>query len=97
MNTQFLPQPDDPLLTSDEAAAYLDVAKHTLSVWRSTGRYRLPFVKVGRLVRYRKSDLDAFLARRTVGVNQGASKRPGRKKTVMKLALQKWSSPLRRV
>ncbi|CAK0743211.1 hypothetical protein CCP4SC76_1300001 [Gammaproteobacteria bacterium] len=76
MNAQSLPQPDDPLLTDFEAAAYLDVAKHTLAVWRSTGRYRLPFVKVGRLVRYRRSDLDAFLARRTTGINQVATKRP---------------------
>jgi len=36
-----------------------------LSVWRSTGRYNLPYMKVGRLVRYRLSDLAEFLARRT--------------------------------
>jgi excisionase family DNA binding protein len=35
-----------------------------LSVWRSTGRYNLPFLKVGRLVRYRRADLDAWLAAR---------------------------------
>lgn len=59
----------DPLLTDDQAAEYLSVKKHTLAVWRSTGRYNLPFVKIGRSVRYRKSDLDAFLDHRTVGAD----------------------------
>ena len=54
------------LLTEDQAAEYIGVTPGTLSVWRSTGRYALPFVKCGRLVRYRMSDLDAFLERRTV-------------------------------
>lgn len=57
----------DPRFSPKEAAEYLDVGVNTLSVWRCTGRYNLPFIKVGRLVRYRKSDLDAFLTRRTRG------------------------------
>jgi predicted DNA-binding transcriptional regulator AlpA len=48
-----------------QAAAALGIKASTLSVWRSTGRYNLPFVKVGRMVRYRISDLAEFLARRT--------------------------------
>ena len=50
--------PHDPLYDELEAAAYLKAAPRTLAVWRCTGRYDLPFVKVGRSVRYRKSDLD---------------------------------------
>lgn len=49
------------LLTRREAAAYLGVAEQTLAVWKCTGRRSLPFVKIGRLVRYRKADLDAFI------------------------------------
>lgn len=49
------------LLNETEAAKILGVAPGTLSVWRSTGRYNLPFVKVGRNVRYRPSDLDEWL------------------------------------
>ena len=50
----------------DKAAAdLLDVTPGTLSVWRSTGRYNLPFVKIGRKVRYRRADLLAWLERRT--------------------------------
>ena len=57
----------DPLLTPAEAAAYIGVTENTLSVWRCVGRYNIQFVKVGRLVKYRKSALDAFLDRRTIG------------------------------
>ena len=53
------------LLDEREAAAYLDVSDGTLPVWRSTGRYNLPFIKVGRKVRYRRADLDSWLASRT--------------------------------
>ena len=49
-----------------QAAAYLGVAEDTLAIWRCTKRYPLPYIKVGRLIQYRKSDLDAFLALRTV-------------------------------
>ena len=57
----------DPLLTPPEAAAYIGVTENTLSVWRCVGRYAIPYIKSGRLVKYRKSALDAFLDRRTVG------------------------------
>ncbi len=55
------------LLTRKEAADYLGVAENTLSVWASEGRYRLPYIKVGRLVKYRLSDLREFIARNTQG------------------------------
>lgn len=54
-----------PLLSRAEAAEYLGVKIQTLALWASTGRYSLPFVKVGRLSKYRQSDLDEFLARNT--------------------------------
>lgn len=54
----------DNLLSPMEASLLLGVSVDTLSVWRCTGRYNLPFVKVGRLVRYRKSDLDTWLENR---------------------------------
>ena len=53
------------LLDEKAAAEILQVAPGTLSVWRSTGRYGIPFVKVGRRVRYRRSDLEVWLASRT--------------------------------
>lgn len=48
-----------------QAADVLGVRPNTLAVWRSTGRYNLPYLKVGRLVKYRISDLAEFLASRT--------------------------------
>lgn len=54
------------LLSSHQAAIYIGVSPGTLEVWRCTKRYKIPFIKVGRLVRYRKSELDNFLKRRTV-------------------------------
>ena len=53
------------LLSETEAAHLLTVSPGTLSVWRSTGRYNLPFVKVGRRVRYKRADLLAWLDNRT--------------------------------
>jgi excisionase family DNA binding protein len=55
------------LVSRKEAAAYLGASEHTLAVWASTKRYPLPYVKIGRLVRYRRADLDAFIARNVVG------------------------------
>ena len=55
----------DELLNEVEAAAAIDVTPGTLSVWRSTGRYGIPFIKIGRNVRYRRSDLVAWLESRT--------------------------------
>lgn len=60
--------PKNPPVHIDDkqAADALGVKPTTLAVWRSTGRYSLPFLKVGRLVKYRLSDLAEFLARRTL-------------------------------
>ena len=54
------------LLTRREAAAFLGVAPQTLAIWRSADRYDLPVVKVGRLSKYRREDLERFLSRNTI-------------------------------
>lgn len=54
------------LLNEAEAAAFLDVSQQTLAVWRSTGRYKLPFTRIGRSIRYKLADLEAFIESRTV-------------------------------
>jgi excisionase family DNA binding protein len=61
---QLIGRTDDQLLDQKQAAERLTVSPGTLAVWRCTGRYNLPFVKVGRVVRYRSSDLDAWLNER---------------------------------
>ncbi|PCJ09737.1 MAG: hypothetical protein COB16_03340 [Rhodobacteraceae bacterium] len=40
------------LLTPEQVSDYLGVSVETLNVWRCTKRYNLPYLKVGRLVRY---------------------------------------------
>jgi excisionase family DNA binding protein len=50
------------LLDSWEAADMLGVAKHTLDNWRTAGEPPLPFVRVGKRIRYRVGDLDAYVA-----------------------------------
>lgn len=76
------------LLTRREAAAYLGLNPDTLAAWACTGRYRLPVVKVGRCARYRRADLEAWLAARTVcpagevegtGETTGAGRQAGTK------------------
>lgn len=55
------------MLNGDEAAKYLwgpDGKSGTLDSWRWQRRGPR-FIKVGRLVRYRESDLDAYLEGRT--------------------------------
>ena len=53
------------LVDEQKAARILDTKPGTLAVWRSTGRHNLPFIKVGRNVRYRRADLEAWLEERT--------------------------------
>lgn len=61
-------EPSAKLLTSGEAAKLLGLTnKNTLSVWRTTKRYHLPFVKVGRLVRYIQKDIEDFINRNVQG------------------------------
>ena len=52
------------LMSRKEAAAYLGVSEITLAIWKSTGRYALRCYKIGRLAKYKRSELDAFIASR---------------------------------
>lgn len=55
--------PPAAVMTTPEAAAYLHVQPTTLEQWRWNGKSPR-FVKIGRSVRYRIADLDAFLDER---------------------------------
>ncbi|HJK87914.1 MAG: helix-turn-helix domain-containing protein [Candidatus Megaira endosymbiont of Mesostigma viride] len=52
------------LLTRKQAAELLGVKETTLAHWKCTGRYNLSSVKIGRLVKYRMSDLEQFIEKR---------------------------------
>ena len=63
-NTQTV-QPAHKLVDTIQAAEYLGNLKpNTLEIWRNQGR-GIPYIKIGRLVRYRLEDLDAYLTKQT--------------------------------
>ena len=51
----------DALLTREQAATYLNIAPKTLANWASNGKVQIAYLKIGKTVRYRISDLDAYL------------------------------------
>ena len=56
---------DKQLLTEKEACAFLRVSKRNLYCWRMAGL--IPYFKIGRAVRFKKSELDAALNKMRVG------------------------------
>jgi hypothetical protein len=62
------PQPPTPKatgvewLSTREASMYCRVARGALEQWRRTAGEGPPFVKVGQRVRYKRSELDKFMA-----------------------------------
>jgi len=55
------------LLDSKQAAQYLGIKPNTLAVWACTKRCNLPYIKVGRLRKYKAADLDDFINNNRVG------------------------------
>jgi predicted DNA-binding transcriptional regulator AlpA len=64
MQTPAIPK----LLDEQTTASLIGVARSTLAIWRSTKRYPLPYIKCGRLVRYREEDVAAFIEARRVTI-----------------------------
>ena len=65
-STDSVPLP--ALMSRKQAAEYLGVKEQTLACWTTTKRYALPYIKVGRLVKYRRTDLERFITENCVGV-----------------------------
>jgi len=57
----------EKLLTRKEASTFLDLKENTLAVWATNKRYNLPFYKIGRLVKYKISDLENFITENKKG------------------------------
>ena len=55
-------------LTPREAAEYLSCSVGFLNVDRGQSRYKLPYTRLGRAIRYRVADLDDFLLSNRVNV-----------------------------
>jgi excisionase family DNA binding protein len=52
------------LLTTEQAAKYLTIKPWTLRAWVS--QRKIPFVKIGRCVRFEQSALDNFILKNSV-------------------------------
>jgi excisionase family DNA binding protein len=63
---------DSGLLTIAEAASLLRLKPSTMRAWIL--RRRLPYCKVGRLVRLRRADVEALIAASVVPAREGATK-----------------------
>ncbi|MEW6410929.1 MAG: helix-turn-helix domain-containing protein [Candidatus Zixiibacteriota bacterium] len=55
--------PKERLLTPQEVADYLNVKKSTIYGW--THEEKIPHLKLGNLVRFRKEDIERWLKTRT--------------------------------
>jgi excisionase family DNA binding protein len=65
-------------LTPRQAAKYLGISDGALRLWRSRGEGPRYFRAGGKLVRYRRSDLDAWIdTRLSTALTSGNQSRPG--------------------
>jgi excisionase family DNA binding protein len=60
------------LMSQTEAAKYLGTTIGTLNSWRHYGKQKIPFVRWGKCIRYRKADLDIWIASQTENKVEGA-------------------------
>lgn len=58
--------PND-LISAQETAEMISVSIGTLAMWRYKGTVDLPFYKFCKTIRYKRSDVQSFLARNRVG------------------------------
>ncbi|MBN9176076.1 MAG: helix-turn-helix domain-containing protein [Microbacterium sp.] len=57
-------------MTEDEVSEYLKISVETLRDWRRTDAVKvLPFHRIGRLVRYERSEVDEIVLAGRVGVS----------------------------
>ena len=68
---ETMAEPEDEILTLDEVAAYLKAGKRT--VYRLAAEGKLPAFKLGGTWRFRRSDLDEWIAANLTNKDSGAS------------------------
>ena len=56
-----LTRPIEGLLTTREAAKLLGVTENAMRHWRRSKRLNLAYIRIGRAVRYRRSDIAEFI------------------------------------
>jgi hypothetical protein len=55
------------LLSPKQVEIEYGIPVGTQAVWRCTKRYAIPYIKLGRLVRYNRRDIELWLKSRTIG------------------------------
>ena len=58
---------DNIIVDTPEAALLIRTPEKSLIKWRSTGEHNIPFIKIGRNVRYRTKDLREWIEARIQG------------------------------
>ncbi len=66
MKQQGLTLDQDTLTDTEGASSLLAIPVATLIKWRSTGEVRIPYVRIGRQIKYRTRDLKAFIETSTI-------------------------------
>lgn len=59
------------LLSIDQVSQYLDLSVHT--VYRMVSQRRIPFVKIGRLTKFDRGDIDKWISSHSVKVRRSPS------------------------
>jgi len=77
-----MPTHEQIVLTPEQAANLLGLAPATLEGWRRRGEGP-KFLKLGRLVRYRRVDLESYLTSRLVQSTAHSHKEQARPKTTL--------------
>lgn len=57
---------DEKYLTTKQTAELTQIKRQTLAYWRHVGKVDLPYIKLGGCVRYKLSDVEAWVERNTV-------------------------------
>jgi excisionase family DNA binding protein len=65
--TNIFDEATPALLSTVQVAKLLGIKPHTLAVGRCEGTNEIPYFKIGRSVRYRREEVEAYLASNQVG------------------------------
>jgi len=58
------------ILTATQAAEYMSISTQTLANWRCRGFPNLPYSRLGRCIRYRMSDIEAYLEKNSYNIKE---------------------------
>ena len=58
---------EEQVLTRHEAAKIIGIKPNTFNLWRAEGKPHPPFYKINGMIRFKKSDILAFIESRKIG------------------------------